>query len=181
MAAIEKTYISANEYQIDIWKLASQIRKSGWKPDFLIGLWRGGAPVAISVHEFLKATGWSVEHLPLKCFSYTGIKENCENVSFFSGDAVFGMFKKGDKVLFVDDVFDTGKTAAAVHEKALKTGIEMKLACVYWKSTENKTSLKPDFCTREIGGKWIVFPHEMVGLTMEEIRRKNSTLAELLP
>ena len=46
---MDKHYLSANQYQSDMWRLASVIRKSGWKPDFLVGLWRGGAPVAIAV------------------------------------------------------------------------------------------------------------------------------------
>ena len=42
----KKHYLSADQYQRDMWGLAANIRKSGWKPDFLVGLWRGGAPVA---------------------------------------------------------------------------------------------------------------------------------------
>ncbi|MBQ4417236.1 MAG: alcohol dehydrogenase catalytic domain-containing protein, partial [Butyrivibrio sp.] len=42
-------------------------------------------------------------------------------------------FKPGDKVLVVDDVFDTGKTAAAVKQRIESTGAEMRMACVYWK------------------------------------------------
>ena len=63
----EKHYIKATEFLHDSWKLAAMVRKSGWKPDFLVGLWRGGAPVAVAIHEFLKATDWSVQHVPLKC------------------------------------------------------------------------------------------------------------------
>ena len=57
---VGKQYISADEYLQDNWRLAASVRKSGWRPDFILGLWRGGAPVAIAIHEFMKATGWSV-------------------------------------------------------------------------------------------------------------------------
>ena len=100
---VKKHYLSADQYQRDMWRLASRIRQGGWKPDFLVGLWRGGAPVAIAVHEFFKVTGWDVKHIPLKCWSYTGIGQNEGKVGFMLGDAIFGMFRPGDKILFIDD------------------------------------------------------------------------------
>ena len=89
-----KLYISANEYLEDCWRLAASVRSGGWRPDFILGLWRGGAPVAVAVHEFLKVSGWSVQHIPLKSASYTGIGENDGEVVFTHGDIVFGMFRK---------------------------------------------------------------------------------------
>lgn len=177
---MNKHYLSATEYQRDMWRLAANIKKSGWKPDFLVGLWRGGAPVAIAVHEFFKATGWDVKHIPLKCWSYTGIGQNEGKVVFMLGDAIFGMFRPGDRILFIDDVFDTGKTAAAVMEHMKGIGADARIACVYWKPTKNTTTIRPDFVAKDIGNDWIVFPHEIEGLTMDEIREKDPSLAELM-
>ena len=147
---MNKAYISADAYLRDIWRLAAEIRGAGWKPDVLIGLWRGGAPAAISVHEFLRASGWKVSHLPLKCSSYTGIGQNGGEVEFFGGEAVFGGICPGEKVLVVDDIFDTGKTAVAIHSKMVGLGAEMRLACVYWKSLANQTDRSPDYFARSI-------------------------------
>ena len=181
MALNDKHYLSADDFLRDVWRLAAAIRKSEWKPDFLIALWRGGTPPGIAIHEFLKVSGWNdVRHLPLKCSSYTGIGENAGEVRFFCAEPVFGMLRKGDKVLIVDDVFDTGKTAAAVKAKLDALGVEMKMACVYWKPQKNLTSLKPDYFTKDVGLEWIVFPHEIEDLTKEEIREKDPLLAELL-
>jgi len=176
----KKKYLSADEYLRDTWKLAAKVRRDGWKPDWLVGLWRGGSPVAIAVHEFFKVTGWEVKHLPLKSASYTGIGENAGEVVFTLGPETFGMFKQGEKVLFVDDVFDTGKTAKAVHEHMRARGIEMRLACVYWKPGKNITDVLPDYYEKDIGDDWIVFPHEIEGLTKEEIVEKDPLLVELL-
>lgn len=176
----DKRYISANEYLQDNWRLAASVRRSGWRPDFILGLWRGGAPVAIAIHEFMKATGWSVQHVPLKCASYTGVGENPGEVVFTHGDIVFGMFRKGDRVLVVDDVFDTGKTAAAVRRRMEPIGADMRMACVYWKPEKNVTDLAPDYFVKDVGGDWIVFPHEIEGLSPGEIARKDTTLAELV-
>ena len=87
---MEKHYLSADDYLRDQWRLAELVRGGGWRPDFLVGLWRGGAPVAIAVHEFLKCTGWDVRHIPLKCASYTGIGQNEGKVVFTFGDEIFG-------------------------------------------------------------------------------------------
>jgi len=176
----DKHYLSANEFLRDSWQLASDVRKSGWRPDYLIALWRGGAPVGVAVHEYLRAVGWPVEHLPLKCASYTGIGENDGAVVFTHGDIVFGMLRRGDRVLVVDDVFDTGKTAAAVKAQMDMIGVEMRMACVYWKPAKNRTSLKPDYFTKDVGIEWIVFPHEIEGLSPEEITQKDPVLAALL-
>ena len=176
----EKHYLSADEYLRDTWRLAAAVRRSDWKPDILIALWRGGAPVGVAVHEFFKVSGWEVQHLPLKCSSYTGIGTNEGEVVFTHGDIVFGMLRKGDRVLIVDDVFDTGKTAAAVKAKLDALGVEMKMACVYWKPQKNMTDLKPDYFVRDVGLEWIVFPHEIDGLTPEEIATKDPELAALM-
>ena len=176
----EKHYIKPAEFLHDSWRLAALVRKSGWKPDFLVGLWRGGAPVAVAIHEFLTATDWSVQHVPLKCASYTGIGENAGEVVFTHEEIVFGLFRKGDKVLVIDDVFDTGQTAAAVKRKMETVGVEMRLACVYWKPQKNTTDQKPDYFVKDVGSEWIVFPHEIDGLTPAEIAEKDPALASLL-
>ena len=177
---IEKTYISADTFLRDTWRLAARVKASGWKPDLLVALWRGGASVGVAIHEYFKATGWSVAHLPLKCASYTGIGANAGAVVFAFGDEIFGTIRPGEKVLVVDDVFDTGKTAKAVKERLDVVGADMRFASVYWKPAKNITDLKPDYFTEDVGTAWIVFPHEIEGLSPAEIARKDPVLAEIL-
>ena len=155
--ATKKKYLSANEFLHDSWRLAAGVKASGWKPDILIALWRGGAAVGVSLHEFFKSSGWNVQHIPLKCASYTGIGENAGDVVFTLGDEIFGLLRPGDRVLVVDDVFDTG-----------------------WKPEKNRTDLKPDYFVKDVGNDWIVFPHEIEGLAPEELREKDPVLADLM-
>ena len=176
---VKKTYVSAGEYQHDIWRLAAAVRGGDWRPDLLVGLWRGGAPAAIAVHEFLKVSGWNVAHMPLKSVSYMGIGKSGE-VEFDGGEAVFDAMRPGVRVLVVDDVFDTGRTADAVFREVSRRGADPRLACVYWKSCANTTALKPDYFVRDVGGDWIVFPHEIDGLSSDEIKEKDELLANLL-
>ena len=178
--ATKKKYLSANEFLHDSWRLAAGVKASGWKPDILIALWRGGAAVGVSMHEFFKSSGWNVQHIPLKCASYTGIGENAGDVVFTLGDEIFGLLRWGDRVLVVDDVFDTGKTAKAVKARIDAAGAEMRMACVYWKPEKNRTDLKPDYFVKDVGNDWIVFPHEIEGLAPEELREKDPVLADLM-
>ena len=178
--ATKKKYLSANEFLHDSWRLAAGVKASGWKPDILIALWRGGAAVGVSLHEFFKSSGWNVQHIPLKCASYTGIGENAGDVVFTLGDEIFGLLRRGDRVLVVDDVFDTGKTAKAVKARIEAAGAEMRMACVYWKPGKNRTDLRPDYFVKDVGDDWIVFPHEIEGLAPEELREKDPVLADLM-
>lgn len=177
---MNKMYLTADGYIRDQWKLAASVRESGWRPDCIVGLWRGGAPVAVSVHEFLRYAGWDARHFPLKCSSYTGIGRNEGDVVFSFADETFSIFSPGERVLFVDDVFDTGKTAEAILKKAAATSIEARIACVYYKSVKNVSSAAPDYFVRDIGGEWIVFPHETEGLTRDELEEKDAFLSSLL-
>ena len=175
-----KTYLSADEYLRDIWRLAASVRASEWRPDLILALWRGGAPVGVAVHEFLRESGWTVDHLPLKCASYSGIGKNEGDVVFSLGEAVFAAIGKGLKVLVADDVFDTGKTAAAVMKRLADAGAEARFAAVYWKPEKNQTNLKPDYFVKNTDNSWIVFPHEINGLTAREIEEKDPFLAAQL-
>lgn len=174
-----KRYLGADEFLRDIWRLAAAIRAGGWRPDRLIALWRGGAPVGAAVHEFLKTTGWPVRHSVVKSASYSGIGENPGDVTFEHADEVLGSLVPGERVLVVDDVFDTGKTAAAVKNILGGLGVELRQAAVYWKPEANLTSLSPDYFVRRLPNEWIVFPHEMDGLTPDELLEKDPVLAEM--
>lgn len=175
-----KKFLDTATYLNDIWLLASKVMKSSWRPDILIALWRGGAPVGVAVHEFFKVAGLEVEHIPLKCFSYTGIDTSTEEVFFEQGDEIFKKLNKESRVLVVDDVFDTGRTAQAVKARIDAVGAQMRMATVYWKPAKNKTNLIPDYYAKDVGNQWLVFPHEIEGLSNEEIAEKSPFLVKLL-
>ena len=174
-----KVYLDAQTYLRDGWRLARQILDSGWRPEALLALWRGGAAVGAAVHEFLKVKGLSLRHMPVKCASYTGIGTSQAEVVFSHAEDVFASLDPGTKVLVIDDVFDTGRTAAAVRKKLAARQCEAKIACVYWKPSKCVTGEEPDFHVRKLDD-WIVFPHEIEGLTSEEVVQKDPMLAELL-
>lgn len=176
---MNKKYISANEYLRDVWQLAALIRRSNWRPDLILALWRGGAPVGVAVHEFLKSTGWPCRHLCIKCFSYTGIGTSNDEVKFECANEVLATIKPDEKVLVIDDVFDSGRTAAACLQRLTALNAKARTACVYWKPNKNTTTIKPDFYVAQVDD-WLVFPHELDGLTDEELNQKDPELAKLV-
>ena len=54
---------------------------------------------------------------------------------------------------------------------------EIKVATPYFKPNKNKTNRKPDFYIHETE-KWLVFPHELEGLSIEEIVQNKPSLSE---
>ena len=60
-----KTYLSANQLLNDSFQLGTQIIKSGFKPTFIVGIWRGGAPVGIAVQEILAYAGIQTDNIAI--------------------------------------------------------------------------------------------------------------------
>lgn len=80
-----------------------------------------------------------------------------------------------DKLLIVDDVFDTGNTIKTVIETirrlARRNAPEIRTACLYYKPTMNKTDITPEYYLKETSA-WLVFPHELEGLAHAEVMQK---------
>jgi hypoxanthine phosphoribosyltransferase len=176
---MKKVYVSANDYLCDSFRLARKVLESGWLPDDLIALWRGGAPVGVAVHEFLYYHGLRPRHRALKCQSYTGIQTHNQSVVFENADEIFRSIVQGSRVLIVDDVFDTGNTARTVLARLAPLKADVRVATVYWKPNESNADIRPDFYVRKTD-EWIVFPHELDGLTPDEVREKDPAVYELL-
>lgn len=179
---MDKIFISPNRLYLDSFRLARKIYKSGFMPDFLIGLWRGGTPPGIIVHEYFRYKGINPYHTAIKTQSYKGIKMRGE-VEIKGMEHVIQELKAEHKLLIVDDVWDTGFTIKKVLEfLEERMGDKMpqtKVAVVYFKKDKNQVEIEPDYYWRILNG-WIVFPHELEGLTREEIRKKGKLIEKLV-
>ena len=173
-----KIYLSANEFLLDSFRLGKLVLDSGWRPDVLIALWRGGTPVGVAVHELLLYRGIPTVHMAVKCHSYNGIGQRGE-VAFDNTAALFATIQPQHRVLVVDDIFDSGSTARAALQLLAPHAAEVRLATLYWKPNANVTDLRPHYHIRETDA-WIVFPHELEGLSTEEIFQKDAALHAML-
>lgn len=184
MSAPPKTFISGNEIFVDSYKLARKIYDDGFRPDFVVGIWRGGTPIGIAVEEFLRIQQCPIKfHTAIKTQSYTGIGQRRE-VEVMGLEDVVAKCNSEDKLLILDDVFDTGNSVKAVLEalkaKARKNMPETRTGCLWYKPTANQTDVVPDYWLHETEA-WLVFPHELEGLTLEEIGQKwDPQIAEII-
>ena len=170
---VDKTYVSAQELLDDSFRLGHQIMESGFHPDYIIGIWRGGTPVGIAVQELLSYHGFPSDHIAIRTSSYTGIEEQDEEIRVHGLHYIVENVNANDSILIVDDVFDSGRSVEAViqriQELSRRNAPEvMRVATVYYKPGKRKVDLVPDFYIHETE-EWLVFPHELGGLTREEV------------
>ncbi len=180
-----KHFISAEELLIDSFKLAQKVYQSGFEPDFIVGVWRGGAPIGIAVQEYFDYQGLATDHIAIKSSSYLGIEQQSKRVQVMGLEYLVERINGDSRILLVDDVFDSGKSMQAILD-ALRSRVggsmpkAIKLACPWYKPEMNQTALKPNFYCHTTD-QWLVFPHELKGLSMTEIAAgKCSEIAKLL-
>ncbi len=77
---MDKVFISADQLIEDSFQLGLKVFESGFRPDYIVGVWRGGAPVGIAVQELLHVLGVESDHIAIRTSSYTAIGERDKNV-----------------------------------------------------------------------------------------------------
>ena len=170
---MEKVFISADSLLHDSMELAVRIVRSGFRPTFLVAVWRGGAPIGITVQEVLEYHGIHADHIAIRTSSYSGIDQQSKTVRVHALDYLVSRLSAEDQLLLVDDVFDSGLSIEAImHELSSRCRRnmphEVRVATTYYKPLRNRSALKPDYYVRETND-WLVFPHELQGLTRQEI------------
>ncbi len=154
-------------------ELARRVVASGMRPTFLVAMWRGGAPIGITVQEVLEYHSIHADHIAIRTSYYSGIDVQHTTVRVHATDYLVSRLEAEDELLIVDDVFDSGRSLEAVIEELTRRcrrnlPEKIRIATVYYKPERRRTALVPDFYVHETS-RWLVFPHEIQGLTREEI------------
>ena len=89
-----------------------------------------------------------------------------------------------DSLLIVDDVFDTGLSVKAILDKLKERARknlphDVRVATAYFKPDRNKTDFQPDYYAHKTDD-WLVFPHEMEGLSKSEIDKNKPHLTPVM-
>ena len=80
---MNKHFIQPNDLLEDSFNLAWKIYDSNFRPNFIIGVWRGGAPIGIAVQEFLDVLGVHSDHIAIRTSYYSGIDKRKKSVEVF--------------------------------------------------------------------------------------------------
>jgi len=182
---MEKLFLTAEGLLEDSWRLASQILKSGFRPTFMIAIWRGGAPIGIAVQEYLSYHGIETDNIAIRTSSYAAsIDEKRREVRVYGLSYLVKKVQYEDSLLIVDDVFDSGRSVEAIIEDLrkgarLNTPRDIRVAVPYYKPHRNQTDREPDYYVHETAA-WLKYPHSLEGLKPAEIEKERPALYAIL-
>ncbi len=149
------TYIPHEDFLASIRTLADQVDASGWRPSFVIGVGRGGlVPSTFLSH----ATDW-----PMLSVDYSA------QVPAFSDEPLARlsqMAASGERLLFVDDINDTGRTIRHLRELLAVASppagnIRFAVLIDNIRSME-KVDYQARTIDRALTKDWFVFPWEAI-------------------
>jgi len=196
---MKKEFLSFDTVRNNALKMAHRIYQDGYIPDVIYVSLRGGVYLGNILSEYFKVVqrrARPVYYAAMVARSYTGVHESDEvkvEGWTYSPDAL----RTGDKVLLVDDIFDSGKTINHLANMIMEKGIprrDLKVAVHDYKHFYNRAEqypIQPDYWCRkhEIGkdedSVWIHYmSHELIGLSPEELEehyyKEDPSLREVL-
>ncbi len=181
---MSKEFFEYNLIRDDAFKLAYQIYLDGFIPDVIYVSLRGGAYLGNVVGEFFKFVRKGqrpVFYAAVVARSYTDIHHR-HKVMVDGWTYSPEHLRSGDRILIVDDIFDTGRTVNHLVGVVMDKGIpreDIKVAVHDYKIREyvdEKLPIQPDYYSRKYvipkpeDDQWIHYlSHELVGLERDEI------------
>ena len=149
------TPISHDRFLAAIDLLAARIGADGWMPSYLIGVGRGGLVPAVFLSH---ACG-----LPMLSVDYSS------RVEAFAGDALAKLAvrtRAGDRLLFVDDINDSGGTIAQLRATLAARGAVIDAVRFATLIDNRRSAQRVDYRAETIDRAttkdWFVFPWEQV-------------------
>jgi hypoxanthine phosphoribosyltransferase len=188
-AEFKKTFVEEQALLEDAYRLAVRIYESGFRPDFIVGVWRGGSTVGIYVQECLQYLGVKTDHIAIRT-SYRGMQsylsqiDRPEEIRVHGLQYLYETMNQKDALLIVDDVFSSGQNIEAVINRLqakTKRNMphELRIAVPFYKPAKNRTGRVPDYYLHETDD-WLVLPYEITGLSEAEIAAHKPWLIPIL-
>jgi len=147
------------KYEVPSWnfiyelciQVADQVRCSGYKPDLLVAVSRGGWIPGRVLSDLLENPNIAT----IKVEYYVDIYKTHTKPKITQP---LSIEVKGKKILLIDDIADSGKSLKLVKEHLAEQGAaEVKICTLYYKPW---SILTPDFFVRRTDA-WVCFPHEI--------------------
>ena len=147
------SYISHDRFVEDVLAVAAQIEADGWRPDFLVGIGRGGlVPAAYLSHRV---------GIPMLSVDISS------GVPGFADELVVKLAAKlrsGKKILIVDDINDSGSTLASLREGLEAAGGSAQSVRVAVLINNSRSRARAEYSStqidRTLDKRWFVFPWE---------------------
>ena len=184
----DKLFIQEQDLLLDGYRLGMQIVESGFRPDFMAGIWRGGSSVGIVVQECLQYFGIETDHISIRtsyrgAATYQQIIDHAESIRVHGLQYLFETMNAEDSFLIVDDVYSSGLNVKAVVDRMnnkMRRNMphDVRIAVPWYKPGRNRTGRVPDYYLHETD-QWLVLPYELTGLTLEEIRKTKQGLGPI--
>ncbi|MDR2468199.1 MAG: phosphoribosyltransferase, partial [Spirochaetaceae bacterium] len=181
---MKKEYLHYDTVRNNAINLAYRIYHEGFIPDVIYVLLRGGAYLGNLISEYFKIIrtgGRPVYYAAVVARSYTGIATH-EQVRIDGWTYAPEHLRQGDKVLLVDDIFDSGRTLNHLAHIILEKGIprsDLKIAVHDYKYFNDKSEqlpFQPDYWCRKFDLSindepiWIHYlSHELAGLDQDAL------------
>ena len=177
-----RRFLDEEELMLDGFRLGVKVFESGFRPTFIVDLWRGGAPVGIVVQECLQTLGVQADHIALRTSRQTQADGSTRH-RVHGTQYLLETLVAADQLLIVDDAYSTGHTVHAVIERLrqrLKRNMpeDVRIA-VPWHRPTPGPNPAPDYALHETRDE-LIFPWELEGLSDEEITEHKPFLAPLL-
>jgi len=182
---MKKEFLPYNTVRNNALKLAASIYRDGFVPDIIYVSLRGGAYLGNVISEYfqlINRRGRPVYYAAVVARSYTDVRQSAEQIKVEGWTYSPEYLRSGDKILLVDDIFDSGKTINHLAGIILEKGIpreDLKVAVhdyKYFHDRPNQLSIQPDYwCRRHEQSvhdedSWIHYmSHELVGLKEAEL------------
>jgi hypoxanthine phosphoribosyltransferase len=183
---MKKEFLPCDTVRNNTLKLACRIYQEGFMPDVIYVSLRGGAYLGNVISEYFKIIrkgSRPVYYAAVVARSYTDVlKQDKITVEGWTYDPAH--LRIGDRVLLVDDIFDSGRTVNHLAGIILEKGIprqDLKVAVhdyKYFYDQGEQLPIQPDYWCRkhELSVKdedvWIHYmSHELVGLSADELEQ----------
>ncbi|HEY9055425.1 MAG TPA: phosphoribosyltransferase [Rectinemataceae bacterium] len=180
---MRKEFVPYDTIRNNAIKLAYRIYQDGFIPDIIYVSLRGGAYMGNVISEyfkFIKDGAKPVFYAAVVARSYAGVgRQESIKVDGWTYDPDF--LRSGDKVLLIDDVYDSGRTINYLAELIMQRGLsrdDIKIAVHDYKLRKyipHSLPIHPDYWCRKIEVEsaadetWIHYmSHELVGLSQAE-------------
>jgi hypoxanthine phosphoribosyltransferase len=181
---MKKEFLPYDTVRNNALKLAHRVHREGFTPDVIYVSLRGGAYLGNVISEYFKIIrppGRPLYYAAVVARSYTDVLKS-DKITVEGWTYGPEHLRIGDKVLLVDDIFDTGRTINHLAEIILERGIprqDLKVAVHDYKYFYDKSSqlpVQPDYWCRkhdlsvQDDDYWIHYlSHELVGLKKGEL------------